>query len=487
MEHLRRWGIADQLRSDNPIDHELVPDVLFATTLIGWPLHRFVRPFVGAEIDDRLAERAEWIPQTRIEGTLREHAESFSSVSFLWEHTVTDITDSAHEIAATLMTASGESGELRARDLVGCDGSHSIVREQAGVRLEGQANLLRAFKFHITAPLKAVTTVGLASFYWFVNTSFDAGASVLLNALDAEDGWGFSCYPVPEGVTADDHEKVAEVLLAAVGCRVPISFVSGTAWNMHALVAPHFRVGRLFLAGDAAHLMPNLGGFGMNSSLLDAVDLGWKLSAVLSGWGGSRLLDSYDAERRASVRWVVDQQVENASVLSKDLYRPGIESPGARGDAIRQSVGADIARTKRAEFDSLGMQKGYRYDNSPIILGDADTARASDCAPDPTAYTPSARPGSVAPHRWLGENNSIYDHFGPEYTLLRLGAHDPDPLVRVFADRGIPLTVTDAASDGLARAYDAELALIRPDQHVAWRGQRLPDDPAAVADAVRGR
>ena len=480
-------GIAGKLRSDNPIDHELVPDVLFATTLTGWPLHRFVRPFVGAEIDERLAEGAEWTPQTRIEATLREHAESFASTSFLWEHTVTTIRDSDHEVAAMLMTAGGEPVEIRARYLVGCDGSHSIVREHAGVRLEGQANLLRAFKFHITAPLKAVTTVGLASFYWFVNTSFDAGASVLLNALDSEDGWGFSCYPVPEDVSAEDHEKVAEVLFAAVGRRVPVGFVSGTAWNMHALVAPRFRVGRIFLAGDAAHLMPNLGGFGMNSSLLDAVDLGWKLSAVLSGWGGSRLLDSYDAERRASIRWVVDQQVENASVLSKDLYRPGIESSSPQGDAIRLSVGADIARTKRAEFESLGMQKGYRYDDSPIILRDADEARAPEPAPDPTVYTPSARPGSVAPHRWLAKNHSIYDRFGPEYTLLRLGGHDPDPIIRAFAERRIPLTVIDATSDGLAPAYGADLALIRPDQHVAWRGRRSPADPVAVAEAVRGR
>jgi 2-polyprenyl-6-methoxyphenol hydroxylase-like FAD-dependent oxidoreductase len=483
MEHLRRWGIADKLRADNPIDVELVPDVLFATTLNGYPLHRFERPFVGCETDPRLAERAEWIPQWRIEATIREHAESLPSVRFLWGHELTSLQDEGSHVIATLRADDGESVQVRAQYLAGCDGSHSLVRRQVGVRLEGQPNILSALKYHVVAPLKSVARAGLASFYWFVNGSFDAGASVILNALDAADGWGFACYPVPEEIDDQDSASVKDLLIAAIGEPVPIRFVSGGRWTMHALVAPQFRVDRVFLVGDAAHLMPNLGGFGMNSSLLDAVDLGWKLAARLAGWGGERLLDSYDGERRRSVAWVISQQVANASVLSGDLYRPGLESPGEVGVAARTAVGHAIANRKRAEFDSIGMQKGYRYDQSPIIVPE----QTPPPAPDPVVYVPSPTPGGVAPHEWLAPNVSLYDQFGPEYTLLRLGESDPEPLARAFASSGAPLAVATIARASLRAAYGADLVLIRPDQHIAWRGGQAPPDPERVMTMVTGR
>ncbi len=484
MEHLRRWGIADRLREDNPIDPELVPDIIFATTLTGHPLHRFVRPFVGTGRDNRIAERAEWTPQLRIEGTLREHAETFPSVSFLWEHAFTGLTQDADGVVATFTCPDGLAKKVRAGHLVGADGSHSLVRKNVGVRMEGRSHLLRAAKYHVVAPLKARAQVGNASFYWFVNGAFDAGTSVLLNALDAADGWGLSCYPVPAGMNGDDHDAMARILFSAVGEEVPVRFISGRAWNMHALVAPTFRVGRVFLAGDAAHLMPNLGGFGMNSSLLDAVDLGWKLAASLQGWGGERLLDSYDLERRPAVQWVLAQQVANASILSGDLYRPGLETSGPAGDMLREEVGREVERTKRAEFSSLGVQKGYRYDDSPVLVLDGTPPAPQD----PVEYVQSGRPGCVAPHRWLGTAESLYDRFGPEWTLLRLGPDAPDPgqLVQAARHARLPLAILEFPLPAMAEEYGARLALIRPDQHVAWRGDEPPEAPERIVNAVRG-
>jgi hypothetical protein len=262
--------------------------------------------------------------------------------------------------------------------------------------------------------------------------------------------------------------------------------VASDPWTSHSLVATRYREARIFLAGDACHTHPPFGGYGMNMGIGDAVDLGWKLAATLQGWGGSALLDTYEVERRPVHRLVLDEAVANQSVLGVHLVREGIEEAGPAGEQIRATVGSAIRASKRREFDTLGVVLGYRYDGSPAIEPDGTAPPTSDYA----TYTPSARPGCVAPHAWLADGSSLYDHFGIGFTLLVTSdgaATEVAGLVDAAAARDVPFTVATPRDTRLPERYGARFALIRPDQHVAWRGDELPVDPNLLLDRVTGR
>ena len=222
----------------------------------------------------------------------------------------------------------------------------------------------------------------------------------------------------------------------------------------------------------------------MNMGIGDAVDLGWKLAATLQGWGGPGLLASYQAERRPVHQRVIEEATTNYATLGNQLVRPAIEAPGPEGDAVREQAGAQIRATKRREFDTLGVVLGYRYANSLIIVPDGTQAPPQDTI----AYVPSAVPGCLAPHLWLRDGSSLYDHFGSGYTLLVTegDAAGADAFAAGAAGRGMPLAVIAPGDERLPPLYQARLVLIRPDQHVAWRGARLPDDPARLLDRITG-
>jgi hypothetical protein len=222
----------------------------------------------------------------------------------------------------------------------------------------------------------------------------------------------------------------------------------------------------------------------MNVGIGDAVDLGWKLAAVIDGWGGERLLDSYEIERRVVHRRVVESAVSNWSVVANRFVETDLEAATEAGRDARRRVRAEIARAKLPEFRSPGLVLGYRYDASPIV--DADGTPAP---PDRVEeYVPTARPGARAPHRWLVDGSSLYDRFGPAFTLLKLGASSVDTtaLEEAARERGLPLDVVTRHDIGLDELYEASLVLIRPDQHVAWRGHAPPAEPDVVIDLVRG-
>ena len=255
-------------------------------------------------------------------------------------------------------------------------------------------------------------------------------------------------------------------------------------WAAHRLIADRYRERRMILAGDACHLHPPFGGYGMNLGIADGVDLGWKLAAVLRGWGGDGLLDAYEAERRPVHLRTIAEAVENYRVLSADLMKDNLEDATPEGEAARQAIGSEIVAAKTREFSTLGVVLGSRYEGSPLVAGDGS-------APPPEHYAdyqPSAHPGCLAPHAWLDEHTSLYDRFGPDCTLLVL-ADGAEPAIRAIsaaADAaGMPLTLLDVRTAGLEGLYGAALALIRPDHHVAWRGQAVAD-AAGLVDRIRG-
>ncbi|MGD2167845.1 MAG: FAD-dependent monooxygenase, partial [Gammaproteobacteria bacterium] len=289
---------------------------------------------------------------------------------------------------------------------------------------------------------------------------------------------------VPPDVPIEEIDTRA-LFHRAVGCDIGAEVVSVQEWWAGlALVTDHYQRGRIFLAGDSVHLFTPTGGFGFNTGIDDAANLAWKLAAVCHGWGGPGLLESYELERRPiGVRNTTEsgKLAEQAAALQ---IPPHIEEATAEGAAERAAFLAEVERF-REEFASLGIQLGARYDGSPVIADDGTRAPPDD----PKIYTPSAVPGGRAPHWWIGATESLFDRLRPGFNLLRLGPNAPDGAAfeQAAAGRGIPLTVVTVDEPGILELYERPLALLRPDQHVAWRGASVPCDAGQLLDRVTGR
>jgi hypothetical protein len=258
-------------------------------------------------------------------------------------------------------------------------------------------------------------------------------------------------------------------------------------WVRRELVADRYGTRRVFIAGDAAHLMSPTGGFGMNTGLQDAVDLGWKLEAVVRGWGGEHLLGSYEIERRpVAVRNVTEASSNLGRMLSTRQRRPPPEmfQPGSAGDTARKNYGEWFTATMKREWFTLGFHFGYGYEGSPVIWPDGTPAPGLETS----TYTQTARPGHRAPHAWLPDGRSTLDLFGRGFVLMRLGAHTlgGERLRVAAAAAGVPLQVVALDMPDVAALYQGRLVLVRPDGHVAWRADAEPPDARAVIDVVRG-
>jgi 2-polyprenyl-6-methoxyphenol hydroxylase-like FAD-dependent oxidoreductase len=469
MEHMRRWGLAETLRAAAPLPADYPTDVCFATRLYGPRLGWIRNAFHGyRQRCDEVAEPAQWIPQYKVEAVLRAAASQQADIrSGLRLASLTQDSDSV--LAELTDLADGTSLQVQARYLVGADGARSTVRGAIGARMSGQHAY--ATNFNVVARVRGMAPLLAADpalMYWLVNPESPGFAG----PMDVDDTWFFG-FVARDGETTLDDAAARARIDAACGRAMDAEILVTDIWGAHALIAGHYRQGRVFLAGDACHLHPPFGGYGMNLGIADAVDLGWKLAARLQGWGGEALLESYQAERKPIHQQVIDEAVANYAQVPHFMVRDGLEDDSAAGEATRAALGAWIEQAKPREFHTLGLVKGYRYTGSPVLVDDGSPVLPLDVG----HYRPSAAPGSVAPHAWLGDV-SLYDRFGSGFSLLvmRDGLEaERDALVASAAALCMPLTVV--ATD-LAALYGAGLALIRPDQHVAWRGDKL-DQPAA--------
>ena len=269
---------------------------------------------------------------------------------------------------------------------------------------------------------------------------------------------------------------------------MPVSYemLSCAPWRQNLLLAERYGEGRVFLAGDAVHLMIPTGGLGMNSGVGDATDLAWKLAATLQGWGGPGLLASYEIERRQVGARNVDASrfASRGRRAWRAAYRPNIRDATPEGAATRANLTriADVEQRKSNEM--IGAELGYRYGGSPIIWPGAGEGPAYNFM----KYEPTSWPGARLPHLWLADGSALHDRIGDGYTLLRLAGTqtDPDPLARAFAGTGAPLTVLDIKDTQPREIYGYDLLLLRPDLHVVWRGNRLPDDSSKLAAVATG-
>lgn len=483
-EHLRRWGIADALRAASPMPPDYPSTVVFATRMDGWLLARFENALNGSrERNNLYSEEAQWVPQYTLEEVLRQHAASLPGVSVSFNTELVSFDEGADGVCSRLRNrTTGATEEVQSTFLAGADGARSSVRDGISARMTGKGALASNYSIIFRAPgLARRHPLGPAIMYWMVNEDVPS----LLGPMDGEGLWFFMATRLPGNVDPATVDPAALIRRGTGLHDLEIEVVGTDPWTAHQLIADRYATARVLLAGDACHLHPPFGGFGMNMGIGDAVDLGWKLAATLQGWGGAGLLASYQAERRPVHEWTVAEAVANYALVGNQLVRPALEDPGPVGEATRNEVAETIRATKVREFKTLGLVLGCRYAGSPLIVGDGSAPPVSDSV----LYVPSAHPGCLAPHLWLADGSSLYDHFGPGFSLL-VTEDGHEAAAGAFQDAaqgvGMPLRVVRPGDPRLRARYQAPLALIRPDQHVAWRGDAAPADVRGLLDVVRG-
>jgi hypothetical protein len=414
---------------------------------------------------------------------MRKHAQSLPGVEIRFNRKHLSFEPAAGKVVSRLGDTSADREFVIETDyLVGADGSRSRIRDAIGATMHGERDLSRNYNIIFRAPgLAEAHPHGPGVMYWQVNEDMPS----LLGPMDGDDRWFFMPTRLAPDATFTDEQAVSAIR-QATGIDLPYEILSSDEWVANSLIADKYRKGNVFLTGDAAHLHPPFGGFGMFLGVLDSIDLGWKMAAVLKGQGGPVLLDSYEIERKSVHEYVVDQAVKNHAVLTEQFVMHGIEDPGTAGDQLRVEVGEQIMALKAPEFRSLGVVLGYRYDQSPLVIGDGSTAPPQVS----TEYIPSASPGCRAPHVWLEDGSALYDHFGQDFTLLVSAQVEAglEARVRQQAEAaGVPVKILREPAPSVAQLYQARLTLIRPDQHVAWRGDAWPVDGAALLGRVTGR
>lgn len=506
MEHYRRLGISDAVRAQGlPSNHPR--DIAYFTRLADWELARLA---MGSECQRMRAARAaddiDQVPepllrtnQMYVERFLLAHARTRPNIDvrFGWCVTRFEQDETGVTLDARAVDEPATAEQWRAAYLVGCDGGQSFVRRALGIRYLGPGGASDGFlsgrmiSSHVRIPaLHGELLKGRES--WMYNV-MAPGSRMLLISLDGADEF-LLMSKADDGEALPDDATVIGRIREGVGRPVDVDVLAHASWQGGiALVAERYSAGRVFLCGDAIHLFSPTGGFGMNTGIDDAANLAWKLAGAVQGWAGETLLASYEAERRPIA-------LRNTAAARRLTQRVGevqvpaeVETPGAHGDAARARLG-DALQAFRAQFDAIGVELGARYDGSAIVWPDG--AAPED---DPLVYRPSSVPGGRLPHLWLtgadGVRRSVFDRLGVGFTLLRVrsAAEPPSPgddaerLADAARVRAMPLSIVEIESDAAPALYERRLVLVRPDQHVAWRGDCVPRDAGALLDRVTGR
>jgi 2-polyprenyl-6-methoxyphenol hydroxylase-like FAD-dependent oxidoreductase len=486
MEFCRRWGILDWVR-DAPYPLDYPQDYIYLTALNGYELGR--EPFPGRGFEPcplESPQKRERVPQDMFDPILRRFAERSSLATLRYNCELVSFAETPDGVTAQVRnTLSGATETIEADYMVGTDGGASAVRERLGFGMSGNPALTYTTNVMFRcANFPALHDKGLGYRFIFIGPE---GVWLTIVAVNGGDRFRMSIVGTPQKINHSDDD-IRAALKRAMGRDFDYEILSVMRWVRRELVADRYGSGRVFIAGDAAHLMSPTGGFGMNTGIGDAVDLGWKLEAAIKGWGGAALLASYETERRpVGLRNVAEASRNLRRMLSTRERLPGPEifKPGPENDAARKEYGGWFAAIMRHEWFANGVMMGYRYDGSPIVWPDGTPAPPDVSHP----YTQSARPGSRAPHVWLADGRSTLDLFGRGFVLLRLGASPPGTarIERAAAERNVPLHPVAVVEPDVLAAYERRLVLVRPDGHVAWRADAEPADAGALIDVVRGQ
>ncbi len=485
MEIYRRMGVAPKIRAAG-LRADCPMDVYIVLALNRPPLLHLSYPSVAqAQAEIRVTndgsaplESYQLISQYTLEPLLKSVAETLPSVTVRFGCEFVSLAQDAAGVTARLRSSKGDE-ELRCAYLVGCDGGASPVRKELGIELSGEGNLLglrqalyRCDELFYRLPIG--NGPGRGRHYHVADDK-----SSFLIMQDSTRHWTLHA-------VADSDAEMNRTLESVVGVPVKYEMLSCAPWRQNLLLADSYGKGRVFLAGDAVHLVIPTGGLGMNSGAGDAIDLSWKLAASLAGWGGPDLLRSYDIERRQ-----IGERNVGASRYAtigrrkwRAMWRPEIRDDTPAGAAARQNLTAVGDVEQRKSNEMIGAELGYRYVDSPIICnipgGPEHLFRE---------YHPTTWPGARLPHIWLDDGTPLQDRIPVDgYTILRLGRSKADAagLERAVAARGAPVRVLDVPDQVARDVYGHDLILLRPDMHIAWRGHAAPEDAAAVAAIATG-
>ena len=463
MEHFRRWGIADRLREVAPLAGRWSQRVTFAQTVTGLEITH-VDGCLGLDADEGLSpEPAQQVTQPLVEEVLRADLARKPGVDLLFGWRAVAVTDGPDAVEVAIVNDAGEQRILSAQWVVGADGPRSVVRAAMGALYQGSV----AGRPNVNITFRSVGLAALVPHppsihYWVLNPE----APGVVGPLDHVGTW----WAISTGTAqVDSAEHAEQIVRALIGAAAPadldVEILATDPWQARMLLADRYRSGRLFIVGDAAHQNPPWGGHGFNTGVGDAVNLGWKLAAVIAGWGPDELLDSYGRERRPIEEQTIALAASNMASLSIDLSDPVLMETGSAFEAARRELGPQIRRVKSPEFHSAGLVLGYGY---------GPTSHRQ--APTPAEYRPIVAAGNRLPHRTIA-GRPVYDLLGPWFTAI--GTADAvAPLMAEASERGIPMAHLESDDPGVV--------LVRPDQHIAWVGAGALGWADVLDSAVRG-
>ncbi|MBS9424782.1 FAD-dependent oxidoreductase [Photorhabdus caribbeanensis] len=499
MEHYRRLGISQSIRALG-LPKEFPLDISYFTRLNGWELARINMPSGMQKISrlkhavstDPVPEPLMRVNQMYVERFLLQHARSRPNITMRYGWRVKNFIQFKEQVKLYAECIKGKySDEVwHASYMIGCDGGQSFVRSKLGITYEGTVEAKIGF-----------LTGGMISSYiripqlhqgilkdqksWMYNI-ISPLLRMLFISLDGKDD--FLLMTQSEHGKVINESELIRIAQAGIGSDIEVSVLSHSVWKGGvALVAERFSDGKIYLAGDSAHLFSPTGGFGMNTGIDDTSNLAWKIAASLKGWAGNALMDSYESERRpialrntAAARFLT-QRVSSLSIPAN------LENADSAGNLARKKMGIELS-TFRSQFSSVGVELGARYDHSPHIINSAPIPDD-----DFIHYQPSHVPGGRLPHLWLtpapGTRISLFDILGTGFSLLRVGAYFPavSELLDQAYQRKIPIKIIDLSGSDAWQLYQARLLLVRPDQYIAWKGDEVPNNIGSILDKIIGK
>jgi 2-polyprenyl-6-methoxyphenol hydroxylase-like FAD-dependent oxidoreductase len=485
MENFRRMGISAPIRAAG-LDNDMPMDIFICLeNLVNPPLVHHTYASVSALCAEyqattdgsTAAEPYQLISQYTLEPLLRDLAERYDNVRIVFGHELVDFTQDDTGVTAQLRLADGTVTEARTEYLVGCDGASSAVRERLGFMLEGESLLQMRQALFYSEDLLERIPIGVGRHYHIAD---DTNSFMIVQ----DDKKHFSLH-----ATVASDEKMASLFERIVGFPIKYEQLYVGGWRQRLMLANRYSDHRVFLAGDSAHLVIPTGGLGMNTGHADAVDLSWKLAAVLRGWGGPALLDSYEAERRpiGARNIAASRRAAKGRRAWREQWRAEIAEDSPAGEAVRIQVIAVAEREQRWSNDLYGIELGYQYTNSQILMENGGGTTMADIESG-FVYRPVVQVGYRLPNTWMRDGRSIQDVIGDEYALIVNKSEPPrlDLLEKEFRRIGAPLRVVLLDTTEAIGVYGNDLLLVRPDLHIAWRAAELPDDPAHLVATLTG-
>ncbi|RFA23655.1 FAD-dependent monooxygenase [Subtercola boreus] len=467
MTHLRRLGLAEDLRAAAALDARYSEDVIFCSSLTGFEVKRFRHAFqLHRDRFELQPEAGQQVPQPVVETVLRAAARRSDLVTLCTGLSVTSV--EGHTV--TVSDSEGGTRRVHADFVVGADGGASVVRKSLGIAMQGgsanRSNLNVLFR---STQLAQAVTLDPAVQYWVMSPD----ASGIIGRADLADRW----WAIVQGVDIERNDlDPAALIRAMAGADIDVEVVATDPWTARMLLADSYGRDGVYLIGDAAHLNPPWGGHGFNTCIGDAANLGWKLAATLDGWGGEALLDSYELERRPVAERTIRDAATNGRALANDFADTLLGSDSTEGETLRARA-SDALEVKRSEFSSLGLVLGYSYAESPLVAADAEPEPPQS----PIVYVPSARPGMLLPHAWLADGSSLYDLLDDRgFTLLVAAGAEIGNGLGGSNRHDIPVHTVALDEPTLFARWGAPAVLVRPDQHVAWRGSSASDAATAL-------